>query len=40
MANAIEQQRAIVAEHIRLENSHDWVGVRGTFVQDDRAHYD
>lgn len=40
MDNTIEQQRAIVAEHIRLENSHDWAGVRGTFVQDARAHYD
>ena len=40
MSDAIEQQRAIVAEHIRLENSHDWNGVRGTFVQDSRAHYD
>lgn len=38
--NAIEQQRAIVAEHIRLENCHDWQGVRETFVQDARAHYD
>jgi steroid delta-isomerase-like uncharacterized protein len=40
MGNTIEQQRAIVREHIQLENSHDWDGVRGTFVQDDRAHYD
>ena len=40
MGNVIEQQRAIVAEHIRLENSHDWTGVRDTFVQDERAHYD
>jgi len=40
MTDVIEQQRAIVAEHIRLENSHDWPGVRGTFVQDARAHYD
>ena len=40
MNDAIGKQRAIVAEHIRLENVHDWVGVRGTFVQDDRACYD
>jgi steroid delta-isomerase-like uncharacterized protein len=40
MMNAIDRQRAVVAEHIRLENSHDWAGVRGTFVQDDRARYD
>ena len=40
MDDAIQKQRAIVAEHIRLENAHDWAGVRGTFVQDDRAYYD
>lgn len=40
MDPAIERQRAIVAEHIRCENAHDWNGVHDTFVQDDRAHYD
>ena len=40
MNSSIEQQRAIVAEHIRLENSHEWAAVCETFVQDDRAHYD
>jgi predicted ester cyclase len=40
MDSATEKQRAIVAEHIRLENAHDWQGVRATFVQDQRAHYD
>jgi steroid delta-isomerase-like uncharacterized protein len=40
MDDAVQKQRAIVAEHIRLENAHDWTGVRGTFVQDDRAYYD
>jgi steroid delta-isomerase-like uncharacterized protein len=40
MDSQIQQQRAIVAEHIRLENSHDWNGVNATFVQDERAHYD
>ena len=40
MADATDKQRAVVAEHIRLENAHDWKGVRGTFVQDDRAYYD
>ncbi len=37
MDNLIERQRAIVAEHIRLENSHDWTGVRETFVQEARS---
>jgi steroid delta-isomerase-like uncharacterized protein len=40
MDSVIERQRAIVAEHIRCENEHDWNGVHDTFVQDDRAHYD
>lgn len=40
MGNKIERQRAIVAEHIQMENAHDWTAVRHTFVQDDRAHYD
>lgn len=40
MNDQIQQQRAVVAEHIRLENSHDWDGVNATFVQDERAHYD
>jgi hypothetical protein len=37
MDNGIERQRAIVAEHIRLENSHDWTGVGETFVPDERS---
>jgi len=40
MDGTIERQRRIVAEHIRGENEHDWPAVFGTFVQDDRAHYD
>jgi steroid delta-isomerase-like uncharacterized protein len=40
MEDRIERQRAIVAEHIRAENAHDWPAVYDTFVQDDRAHYD
>ena len=40
MQSAVERQRAIVAEHIRGENEHDWPAVYDTFVQDDRAHYD
>jgi predicted ester cyclase len=40
MDSSIERQQAIVAEHIRCENEHDWPGVHDTFVQDDRAHYD
>jgi predicted ester cyclase len=36
----IERQRAIVAQHIRCENEHNWNGVYDTFVQDERAHYD
>jgi steroid delta-isomerase-like uncharacterized protein len=36
----IERQRAIVAEHIRCENEHNWPAVYDTFVQDDRAFYD
>src|SRR5579862_4788396 len=36
----IERQRAIVAEHIRRENEHQWPGVYDTFVQDDRAYYE
>jgi steroid delta-isomerase-like uncharacterized protein len=36
----IERQRAIVAEHIRCENAHDWPAVYDTFVQDERAFYD
>lgn len=35
----IERQRAIVAEHIRCENQHDWPAVYETFVQDERAFY-
>jgi steroid delta-isomerase-like uncharacterized protein len=40
MSDVIERQREIVARHIRGENEHDWEVVYGTFVQDDRAHYD
>ena len=40
MDSRIERQRAIVAEHIRCENAHDWPAVYETFVQDDRAFYD
>jgi steroid delta-isomerase-like uncharacterized protein len=40
MDSRIERQRAIVAEHIRCENEHDWPAVYNTFVQDDRAFYD
>jgi steroid delta-isomerase-like uncharacterized protein len=40
MAEAVERQRAIVAEHIRFENNPDWTGVCTTFVQDERAYYD
>ena len=36
----IERQRAIVAEHIRYEDEHNWPAVHNTFVQDDRAFYD
>ena len=36
----IERQRAIVAEHIRYENEHNWPAVHDTFVQDNRAFYD
>ena len=40
MDSIIERQRAIVAEHIRSENEHNWPAVYATFVQDDRAYYD
>lgn len=40
MDSMIERQRAIVAEHIRGENEHNWPAVYDTFVQDHRAHYD
>ena len=40
MDSRIERQRAIVAEHIRCENEHDWPAVYRTFVQDDRAFYE
>jgi predicted ester cyclase len=40
MENIIERQRAIVSEHIRGENEHNWQAVYDTFVQDERAHYD
>ena len=40
MDGILERQRAIVAEHIRGENEHNWPAVYDTFVQDERAHYD
>jgi predicted ester cyclase len=40
MDSIVERQRAIVTEHMRCENEHNWSGVYDTFVQDDRAHYD
>jgi len=40
MDGTLERQRAIVAEHIRGENEHNWPAVYDTFVQDERAHYD
>ncbi|HYW39765.1 MAG TPA: ester cyclase [Terriglobales bacterium] len=40
MDKAIQNQREIVAKHIRGENEHDWPAVYDTFVQDDRAHYE
>lgn len=36
----IQKQRAKVADHIRLENEHDWSAVPLTIVQDERAFYD
>lgn len=36
----IERQRAIVAEHVRAENEHNWPAVHDTFVQNERAFYD
>jgi len=39
MNDRIARQRRIVAEHIRGENDKDWEAVYGTFVQDDRTHY-
>ncbi len=40
MDSTIENQRRIVAEHIRGENDHNWPAVYDTFVQDERAYYD
>ena len=40
MDSIVERQRAIVNEHIRGENDHDWPAVYDTFVQDERAYYD
>jgi hypothetical protein len=36
----IRQQRATVAEHIRLENEQKWSEVPRTMAQDSRAFYD
>jgi predicted ester cyclase len=40
MDSIIERQRAIVAEHIRCENAHQWPGVYDTFAQDESAYYE
>jgi|SRR5215831_7031521 len=40
MDSRIERQRAVVAEHIRCENEHDWPAVYQTFVQEARAFYE
>jgi steroid delta-isomerase-like uncharacterized protein len=40
MDPGIERQRALVAEHIRCENEHNWPAVYNTFVQDGRAFCD
>ena len=40
MNSLVENQREVVARHIRGENEHDWPAVYDTFVQDHRAHYD
>jgi hypothetical protein len=40
MQDTIQLQRAVVAEHFRAENAHDWAAVHETFVQSDRAYYD
>lgn len=40
MEDPIEQQREIVARHIRGENEGDWKTVYDTFVQDDSAYYE
>jgi len=36
----IPRQRAAVAEHIRLENEHQWAVVSSTLTEDDRAFFD
>jgi steroid delta-isomerase-like uncharacterized protein len=36
----LQKQRELVANHIRLENEHQWADVNTTLVQDDRAFFD
>ena len=36
----LQKQRDSVANHIRLENEHQWADVNTTLVQDDRAFFD
>ena len=36
----LQKQRESVANHIRLENEHQWADVKTTMVQDDRAFFD
>jgi steroid delta-isomerase-like uncharacterized protein len=36
----LQKQRESVANHIRLENQHQWADVKTTLVQDDRAFLD
>jgi steroid delta-isomerase-like uncharacterized protein len=36
----LQKQRESVANHIRLENEHQWADVNTTLVQDDRAFFD
>ncbi len=40
MDEMIRTQRAVVEEHIRQENAHNWPAVHNTFVQDETAFYD
>ena len=40
MDEIIKRQRAIVDEHIRHENAHNWAGVYDTFVKHEHAYCD
>ena len=40
MEDTIRIQRALIDEHIREENAHNWPAVHNTFIQDQRAFYD